>query len=817
VEVNIGCIFDWFDATLMRILIICLIMTKDLTQIAQVMGFVAHKGAYLRNSWNQLDFFIVMTSILNAYSSTLLAGVGGSSLRVFRSLRALRPLRMIQRNKGMKVVVNALIASIPAVVAVCGICFFFFFVFAIIGVNLFKGRIFHCELPEDAVPGIRELVENPREYDDLSIQERAWGLDRYSGKTSKDVCEWLHGAAWTRPIPQHFDNVGNALVTLFEMSTTEGWVAIMTVTMDLTEVDMQPRQNANPLNCIFSVVFILFATFLLMNLFVGVLIDNFNEQQKEQGTDLLLTEDQQQWVNMQKMIIKTAKTGREPAPGFKNVCWHLASPEGGDLHQIFDTFIFICIVANTISLSVGRLGQPDTLKTVVTSINNGFSIVFILEAIIKIHGLQFKYYLKDGWNRFDLFLVFMSLVMMLSEVLNFYSGMGTAIYALRALRVARILKMIPRVKGLHTLATALYLTLPGLMNIFVLLLLIYMIFALWGMQLFATVAFYEEYSPKANFQSVQDGILVLLRCSTGEAWNSIMHALVRDGENCDPNPTYDISVCGFEGSDPRTCVPINGCGNSLAIPFFMLFTLIVSYVMVNLVIAVILDNFGNSLEASMGTEIVEARDGDIGLNLAEYQEFCEVWLRHDPHARLVIDGKNAMKILCKLSFGLHSGPGGWPTYDEAHITPFLERMGVLPVSAEGMNKHSLRAFHSSRKKSQELYQEELYSWESLCKGLGYFNALRALGIAMDDLIHDDGGPSFKQMFSDTWDDVTYALNYPKMSSEEYIQIAQDAKKFFRQRKLVKCTIIHIAQVAIVQASKPNEGNGALHESYKHVV
>ena len=75
------------------------------------LGFVG-EGGYLRNSWNVLDFLIVVIGIL------LQATKGNDSLASLKSLRtfrALRPIRMASRNEGMKIVVNALFQSIPPI------------------------------------------------------------------------------------------------------------------------------------------------------------------------------------------------------------------------------------------------------------------------------------------------------------------------------------------------------------------------------------------------------------------------------------------------------------------------------------------------------------------------------------------------------------------------------------------------------------------------------------------------------------------------------------------------------------------------------
>ena len=58
------------------------------------LGFIMDEGSYLRESWNQLDFFIVFTSLLdNLFGSSDIA-----AFKILRMLRILRPLRVVSHN-----------------------------------------------------------------------------------------------------------------------------------------------------------------------------------------------------------------------------------------------------------------------------------------------------------------------------------------------------------------------------------------------------------------------------------------------------------------------------------------------------------------------------------------------------------------------------------------------------------------------------------------------------------------------------------------------------------------------------------------------
>lgn len=103
--------------------------------------------AYIRSSWNLLDFIVVIASLTDffIFLTGRQTGRALKSLKALRALRALRPLRVISRNEGLRLVVNALLASIPAMTNVIMVCLLFLMIFAIMGINFFKGSFFHCE------------------------------------------------------------------------------------------------------------------------------------------------------------------------------------------------------------------------------------------------------------------------------------------------------------------------------------------------------------------------------------------------------------------------------------------------------------------------------------------------------------------------------------------------------------------------------------------------------------------------------------------------------------------------------------------------
>ena len=166
--------------------------------------------AYVKSSWNILDIFVVTVSMIDlAFVVMEIDMQQLSALKALRALRGLRPLRMISRNEGMRLVVNALFASFPAMTNVLLVCSLFILIFSIMGVSFFKGAFFRC-LPED-------------------------GIDISKIDTKKHCID--AGGEW-RNANAHFDDTFSAMLNLFQMTTTEGWVDVMYNGIDAVGIDM---------------------------------------------------------------------------------------------------------------------------------------------------------------------------------------------------------------------------------------------------------------------------------------------------------------------------------------------------------------------------------------------------------------------------------------------------------------------------------------------------------------------------------------------------------------------------------------------------
>lgn len=106
------------------------------------MGFLFNKGAYLRDYFNMLDFFIVTSAYLSMLQSSSGQGESeGLSLSSLRAFRVLRPLRAVNNIPGLRLIVQSIMSALPLLKDTIIVLLFFFLIFAIGGVNMFAGML----------------------------------------------------------------------------------------------------------------------------------------------------------------------------------------------------------------------------------------------------------------------------------------------------------------------------------------------------------------------------------------------------------------------------------------------------------------------------------------------------------------------------------------------------------------------------------------------------------------------------------------------------------------------------------------------------
>ncbi|XP_044888455.1 sodium channel protein type 2 subunit alpha-like isoform X4 [Mauremys mutica] len=546
---------------------------------------------YFTNAWCWLDFLIVDVSLVSLIANALGYSELGA-IKSLRTLRALRPLRALSRFEGMRVVVNALIGAIPSIMNVLLVCLIFWLIFSIMGVNLFAGKFYHC------------VNTTTGEMFDIS------DVDNYT--QCEDLIKKNESARW-KNVKVNFDNVGAGYLALLQVATFKGWMDIMYAAVDSRDLLDQPKYEDNLYMYLYFVIFIIFGSFFTLNLFIGVIIDNFNQQKKKfGGQDIFMTEEQKKYYNAMKKLgsKKPQKPIPRPANKFQGMVFDFVTK------QVFDISIMILICLNMVTMMIETDDQSDEMETILHRINLVFIVLFTGECVLKLISLRY-YYFTIGWNIFDFVVVILSIVgMFLAKVIEKYFVSPTLFRVIRLARIGRILRLIKGAKGIRTLLFALMMSLPALFNIGLLLFLVMFIYAIFGMSNFAYVKREVGIDDMFNFETFGNSMICLFQITTSAGWDGLLAPILNSGEpDCDPYKDHP-------GSSVK-----GDCGNpSVGIFFFVSYIIISFLVVVNMYIAVILENFSVATEESAEP-----------LSEDDFEMFYEVWEKFDPDATQFIE------------------------------------------------------------------------------------------------------------------------------------------------------------------------------------
>ncbi|XP_005519820.1 PREDICTED: sodium channel protein type 2 subunit alpha-like isoform X8 [Pseudopodoces humilis] len=546
---------------------------------------------YFTNAWCWLDFLIVDVSLVSLVATALGFSEFGA-IKSLRTLRALRPLRALSRFEGMRVVVNALTGAIPSIMNVLLVCLTFWLIFSIMGVNLFAGKFYHC------VNTTNNEMFTPEEVSNKSMCEN---LNRTSG-----------GVRW-KNVKVNFDNVAIGYLSLLQVATFKGWMEIMYAAVDSTQVRHQPKYEDNLYMYIYFVAFIIFGSFFTLNLFIGVIIDNFNQQKKKLGgQDIFMTEEQKKYYNAMKKLgsKKPQKPIPRPVNKLQGLMFDIVT------RQLFDITVMVLICLNMVTMMIETDDQTELMQNILYWINLVFVVLFTGECVFKIFSLRY-YYFTIGWNIFDFVVVILSIIgMFLAEMIEKYFVSPTLFRVVRLARIGRILRLIKGAKGIRTLLFALMMSLPALFNIGLLLFLVMFIYAIFGMSNFAYVKREVGIDDMFNFETFGNSMICLFQITTSAGWNNLLNPILNSGApDCDPHKDHP-------GSSVK-----GDCGNpSVGIFFFVSYIIISFLVVVNMYIAVILENFSVATEESAEP-----------LSEDDFEMFYEVWEKYDPDATQFIE------------------------------------------------------------------------------------------------------------------------------------------------------------------------------------
>ncbi|XP_014884228.1 calcium channel, voltage-dependent, L type, alpha 1D subunit, a isoform X13 [Poecilia latipinna] len=569
------------------------IFTVEIVLKMTTYGAFLHKGAFCRNYFNLLDLLVVGVSLVSfgIQSSAI------SVVKILRVLRVLRPLRAINRAKGLKHVVQCVFVAIRTIGNIMIVTTLLQFMFACIGVQLFKGKFYRCT---------DEAKSSPDECKGTYILYKDGDVNQPT----------IHRRVWHNS-DFNFDNVLMAMMALFTVSTFEGWPALLYKAIDSNRENLGPIYNYRVEISIFFIIYIIIIAFFMMNIFVGFVIVTFQEQGEKEYKNCELDKNQRQCV---EYALKARPLRRYiPKNPYQYKFWYVVNSTG------FEYIMFVLIMLNTLCLAVQHYGQSALFNYVMDILNMVFTAVFTVEMVLKLIAFKPRHYFADAWNTFDALIVVGSVVdIAITEVNNTEDSARISITFFRLFRVMRLVKLLSRGEGIRTLLWTFIKSFQALPYVALLIAMLFFIYAVIGMQVFGKIAMVDgtQINRNNNFQTFPQAVLLLFRCATGEAWQDIMLACM-PGKLCDPESDYN------PGEEMT-------CGSGFAIIYFITFYMLCAFLIINLFVAVIMDNFDYL-----------TRDWSI-LGPHHLDEFKRIWSEYDPEAKGRIKHLDVVTLLRRI-------------------------------------------------------------------------------------------------------------------------------------------------------------------------
>ncbi|OXB84278.1 UNVERIFIED_CONTAM: hypothetical protein H355_007161 [Colinus virginianus] len=536
------------------------------------LGFVFHKGSYLRNGWNVMDFIVVLSGILATAGTHFNTHV---DLRTLRAVRVLRPLKLVSGIPSLQIVLKSIMKAMVPLLQIGLLLFFAILMFAIIGLEFYSGKLHRACYTNNS--GELEELDPPHP---CGVQGCPPGYE---------CREWIGP---NDGITQ-FDNILFAVLTVFQCITMEGWTTVLYNTNDALGATW---------NWLYFIPLIIIGSFFVLNLVLGVLSGEFAKERErvENRRAFMKLRRQQQierelngyraWIDkaeevmlaeenknagtsalevLRRATIKRNRTDAMNRDSSDEHCVDISSvgerrlAQRRPLHptlgnplsrsglkgvdgasylrhkerllrisvrhmvksQVFYWIVLSLVALNTACVAIVHHNQPAWLTHFLYYAEFLFLGLFLLEMSLKMYGMGPRLYFHSSFNCFDCGVTVGSIFEVVWAI--FRPGTSFGISVLRALRLLRIFKITKYWASLRNLVVSLMSSMKSIISLLFLLFLFIVVFALLGMQLFGGGFNFIDGTPSANFDTFPAAIMTVFQILTGEDWNEVMYNGIR--------------------------------------------------------------------------------------------------------------------------------------------------------------------------------------------------------------------------------------------------------------------------------------------------
>ncbi|VBB72796.1 Putative calcium-channel protein [Podospora comata] len=563
-------------------------------------GFMWTPNAYFRSTWGAIDAIVLVTLWINVITLFTQNGEVSRAVGAFKALRALRLLNV--SDSARETFHSLLIVGGWKILSAAFVSISLLIPFAIYGLNLFNGKMVSCNDGEDII----NLSDCVGEYFATPFNN-----------------EWPMLAPRVADNPFfNFDDFGSSLFILFQIVSQEGWTDVSFAAQAITGQGLQPL-GAPPYpaegNALFFVVFNLMATVFVLTLFISVFMRNYTEQT---GV-AFLTAEQRSWLELRKLLrqISPSKNAYDDSKNKWKIWCHKRAIEKRGKWYLAITSV---LVFHLILLLSEFYNEPEWWRWTRDGLFLLFTLIYIVNIIIRIVGLGWTRFRRSSWDLFSLVAVtgtFATSILFLTDQMQ-----DTYIQLHKFFLVALVLLLIPRNDALDQLFKTAAASLTTIGSLLATWLIFFLVFAIALTQTFSLTRFGSGEDGNINLRTVPHALILLFRFSCGEGWNEVMEDFAQiKPPLCVESPIFSESDCG---------------STAWARTLFVAWNIISMYLFVSLFVSLIYESFSYVYQRTSGLAVVE-RD--------EIRRFKEAWRSVDPLGTGFISKEAFPRLLGELS------------------------------------------------------------------------------------------------------------------------------------------------------------------------
>lgn len=599
-------------------------------------GVVYSPNAYLRNPWNAIDLFVLISLWITFFA--YLRNDGGLS-RLCRGLSALRALRLLTvSNMARETFKLVVFDGVKKILEAAFVSMTLLFPFSVWGLALFRGRLGTCN-------------------------DGDMNLDQCYGEFIQTVFQWdvLMPRTYGEPY-LNLNSFSNTLRSLYEVVSLEGWTDLLQNLMSSTGIGTAASTFASPGNGVFLILFNFLSMVFILNLFVSFIISNHG---KTTGT-AYLTIEEKSWFEAKKLLSQ-AKPRRAPEmqhmSRFRRFFYSLAFEKKNFYYVCFLQFV---LYIHIVMLLCRTFDKPNS-KIVYEDVFFMFSsTVFLLQELFLLYGETFLIYFSSNWKILR-FCIVVSCFVLTAVGFKVRNDALTFNNIKELFHLMIFLFIIPQNNTLSELLQTAAASWPSIFSLTYTWGILFLVYAIALNQIFGLTRLGPNTDNNINFRTVTKSLIVLFKCSFGEGWNYIMADLTVQEPFCFMSPDGGYDDCG-----------------SMTYAYFLLMSwnILSMYIFVNMFISVVMSNFSYVYRRGASKSPIDRKQILI---------FVDAWAKFDTNGRGKINPPDLPRLMHSfdgpLSFKIWEGTFTIRELVNNYMDVNPDDPYDVKVNLEGFNKH----------------------------------------------------------------------------------------------------------------------------------